>query len=105
VCVDNGCIPNQKPVFVCEEDGVQGACDTGSICLHHSCYIACDPEASNSCPEATGDMFPLCKSVTASSVVYYVCGSSSNLGNQCDPTSTPPLNCTNPDICIDGYCR
>jgi hypothetical protein len=105
VCVDNGCIPNQEPVFVCNADGVQGACDTGSICLHHSCYIACDPEASNSCPAATGGMFPLCKSVTASSVVYYVCASSSNLGSQCDPTSTPPLNCASPDICIDGYCR
>jgi hypothetical protein len=50
-------------------------------------------------------MFPLCKSVTTSSGVYYVCGSNSNLGSECDPTLVPPKNCTSPDICIDGYCR
>jgi hypothetical protein len=102
VCVDNGCIPAQKPVFVCNTDGVQDKCDTGSICLHHSCYIACDPEASTSC--ATTDNFNICKPVTTSSGTYFVCASSSNLGSQCDPTRN--LACpTNTDVCIDGYCR
>jgi hypothetical protein len=102
VCVDNGCIPDQKPVFVCNTDGVQGKCDTGSICLHHSCYIACDPEASTSCAKA--DTFNICKPVTTSSGTHYVCASSSNLGSQCDPTRD--VSCpTTTDVCIDGYCR
>ncbi len=102
VCVDNGCIPDQKPVFVCNTDGVQDMCDMGSICLHHSCYIACDPEASTSC--ATADNFNICKPVTTSSGTYFVCASSSNLGSQCDPTRD--LACTSgTDVCIDGYCR
>jgi hypothetical protein len=33
-----------------------------------------------------------------------VCGSTSNLGNQCDPTQNLP--CTGPgQVCIDGYCK
>jgi hypothetical protein len=106
VCVDYGCIPDQEPVFTCNTDGQTGDgktgdCDVGSICLHHSCYISCDPEASTSCMKA--DMFPLCKAVTTSGGTYYVCGSNANLGNQCDPTRN--LNCTGSDVCIDGYCR
>jgi len=106
VCVDNGCVPNQAPVFTCNTDGQpgdgkKGDCDVGSVCLHHSCYISCDPESSTSCE--TADMFPICKPVTTSMGTYYVCGSNSNLGNQCDPTRG--LNCTGSDICIDGYCR
>jgi hypothetical protein len=116
VCVDNGCIPDQKPVFTCNKDGVvgdgaKGNCDKGSICLHHSCYFTCAsadasaPDASNSCSKETGGMFDVCKSVTTSSGTYSVCGSSSNLGSQCDPTLNPPVNCPSAGICIDGYCR
>jgi hypothetical protein len=106
VCVDNGCVPQETPIFVCNTDGMAGDgktgdCDVGSICLHHACYISCDPEASNSC--VTADMFPICKSVTTTGGTYYVCGSSTNLGNQCDPTRG--LDCTGTEICIDGYCR
>jgi hypothetical protein len=102
VCVDGGCIPDQKPVFTCTTDGVQDACASGSICLHHSCYIACTPEASNSC--ATADVFNLCKPVTTSSGTYDVCASNTNLGSQCDPTRN--LACaSSTDICIDGFCR
>jgi hypothetical protein len=102
VCVDDGCIPDQKPVFTCNTDGVQDKCDKGSICLHHSCYIACDPEASTSC--TTADNFNICKPVTTTSGTYFVCASSSNLGNDCDPTRD--LMCpTSTDVCIDGYCR
>jgi hypothetical protein len=48
-------------------------------------------------------MFPLCKPVTTSSGTYDVCGSSTNLGNQCDPTQG--MNCSGSEVCIDGYCR
>ena len=44
-CLQGGCVPNQVPVFFCGADGVQDACASGSICLHHQCYIACNPEA------------------------------------------------------------
>src|SRR5262249_52746226 len=42
VWTENGCIPNQGATFVCQTDGVQDACATGSICLHHDCWISCD---------------------------------------------------------------
>jgi len=38
-----GVRPNQDPQFTCTTDGAQDACASGSICLHHSCYIACNP--------------------------------------------------------------
>jgi hypothetical protein len=102
ICVDNGCIPPQTPQFICQTEGVQDNCASGSICLHHNCYIACDPEAgANAC--TTAAKFNVCKQVSTSTGTYSVCGSSTNLGNQCDPTQG--LNCTNPLICIDGYCR
>jgi hypothetical protein len=105
--VDNGCIPNQQPKFVCNVDGQQDLCASGSICLHHNCYIACSADAgaadggSNGCQNA--DQFNICKSVTTSTGTYYVCGSNSNLGNECDPTQSE--NCASPEVCIDGYCR
>ncbi len=111
VCVDNGCIPDQQPVFVCNTDdkigdGKKGDCDVGSICLHHSCYFTCAAEGgASTCITKTGDMFPVCKAVTDSSGTNYVCGSNSNLGSECDPTSTPPKTCSSGKICIDGYCR
>jgi hypothetical protein len=106
VCVDNGCIPDQKPVFTCNTngqagDGKSGNCDVGSVCLDHSCFISCSPEASTSCEKA--DMFPVCKAVSTSYGTYYVCGTSSNLGTQCNPTEGK--NCTSPQICIDGNCE
>jgi hypothetical protein len=108
VCVDGGCIPNQKPQFTCNTDGqpgdgLAGDCATGSICLHHSCYIACNPEAGASACQ-TADQFNICKQVTTSTGTYSVCGSNSNLGNQCDPTQG--INCpSSSSVCIDGYCR
>lgn len=101
VCVGGGCIPDQKPQFVCTNEGVQDVCKMGSICLRHNCYIACDQDASNSCMNA--DMFKICKSVDTQSGTYSVCGSSSNLGSECDVTKMK--NCTNNGICIDGFCR
>jgi hypothetical protein len=107
ICVDNGCIPNQQPQFICSVDGSQGdggagTCAVGSICLHHNCYISCEPDAgANACK--TADQFNICKQVSTSMGTYNVCGSNSNLGNECDPTQGQ--NCTSPEICIDGYCR
>ncbi len=105
VCVDNGCIPDQKPQFVCNTEGVQDSCASGSICLHHNCYIACTTadagDAGSGCLQA--DKFNLCKAVQTSTGTYDVCGSATNLGNQCDPTQNK--SCMAPAICIDGYCR
>jgi hypothetical protein len=102
VCVDGGCMPNQQPTFVCSVDGQQDSCAAGSICLHHNCYISCNPEAgASACMDA--DQFNICKQVSTSTGTYNVCGSSANLGNQCDPTQG--MNCPNGAVCIDGYCR
>jgi hypothetical protein len=102
VCVGGGCIPDQKPQFVCQADGVGPGCAAGSTCLHHNCYIGCDGDASNAC--ATADPFNVCKPVTTSGNTYDVCGSNSNLGSECDPTISKA--CADPNqVCIDGYCH
>jgi hypothetical protein len=102
VCVEGGCVPNQKPQFTCATEGTKDACATGSICLHHSCYIGCDPDAgSDACKSA--DQFNVCKSVPTSSGTYAVCGSSTNLGTDCDPTQGKA--CSGALLCIDGFCR
>ncbi len=101
ICVDGGCMPDQRPVFTCAKEGVRDACAPGSICLRHSCYITCDSDASNAC--RASDKFNVCKQVTTASGVYAVCGSDANLGTECDPTQNK--GCNNPLICIDGFCR
>lgn len=102
ICVDGGCIPDQKPQFICAADGAGSDCAPGSICLHHSCYIGCSADAgATACQNA--DKFNVCKAVMTSSGSYQVCGSSSNLGTECDPTQAK--NCVNPLICVDGFCR
>ena len=101
-CVDGGCTPDQKPVFTCATEGVQDNCQAGSLCLRHSCYFACNADAgADACK--TADKFNQCKSVTTSSGTYSVCGSTSNLGTECDPTQSK--NCATPLICIDGFCK
>jgi hypothetical protein len=53
VCINGGCLPEQKAVFACHNDGSSGqlanTCDTSSVCLHHDCY--CTTTAT---PPATG---------------------------------------------------
>jgi hypothetical protein len=100
VCVNGGCMPNEKPNFICQNEGVQDACATGSLCLRHNCYISCQSNP-NAC--ATADQFNICKTVTTTSGSYNVCGSSSNLGSDCDPTIGK--NCPTTGVCIDGYCH
>ena len=97
-----GCIPDQKPQFTCSKEGTQDACTAGSICIHHSCYIACSVDAgASACKNA--DKFNICKSVTTGSGSYSVCGSAGNLGTDCDPTQNK--NCPGAGVCIDGFCR
>ncbi len=102
VCVAGGCIPDQKPIFTCGHEGTQDACSSGSICIHHSCYIACSADAgTDACKSA--DKFNQCKAVTTSTGTYSVCGSTGNLGTECDPTASKA--CTGSGVCIDGFCR
>ena len=102
VCIDGGCTPDEKPVFTCNTEGVQDNCQAGSICLRHSCYIACDADGgADACKNA--DKFNVCKSVTTSTGTYSVCGSDANLGTECDPTQGK--SCASPLVCIDGFCK
>ena len=103
VCVAGGCIPDQKPQFTCAQEGVVGPpCAAGSVCIHHSCYIACsNVDGGTTCKAA--DKFNLCKPVTTSTGTYSVCGSATNLGSECDPTQGKL--CTGAGVCIDGFCR
>jgi hypothetical protein len=114
-CIQGGCVPTELAAFVCENDGVQDACASGSICLHHQCYIACNPDGGagggDSGAEAGGsgtgcpndNDLNVCKLVSESGTGYYVCGSSSSFGTECNPTTG--LACANPSaVCIDGYC-
>lgn len=101
-CVDGGCTPEQRPAFTCIVDGAQDKCQPGSICLRHSCYIACSADAgADACKSA--DKFNQCKSVTTTSGTHDVCGSTSNLGTECDPTLGK--SCATALVCIDGYCK
>jgi hypothetical protein len=108
VCVAGSCVVDDRPVFFCDKagsaDGTQDLCATGSVCLHHNCYIACTgPSDTTTC--ATADKFNVCKSVTTSSGPHDVCGSSTNLGSECDPTATPAKTCAVGKVCIDGFCK
>lgn len=100
ICVNGGCMPAEKPNFICDVEGVQDKCASGSICLRHDCYISCIGNA-NACQTAAE--FNICKTVTTQSGSYQVCGSSSNLGSDCDPTIGK--NCPTSGVCIDGYCH
>lgn len=101
-CVDGGCTPDQQPLFTCSADGAQGECQSGSICLRHSCYIGCDSDAgADACKAA--DQFNVCKSVTTASGAHSVCGSTNNLGSECDPTQNK--GCPSQLVCIDGFCK
>lgn len=97
----SGCIPSESASFTCAVDGVQGACAAGSICLHHSCYIACGAPHGDACDSLPS--FNVCKSVTTSSGSHDVCGSNANLGGECDPTAG--ITCSSGKVCIDGFCR
>lgn len=108
VSVAGGCVVDDRPNFFCDKDGTKDGtkdvCATGSICLHHNCYISCTGTTdTTSC--AAADKFPICKSVTTSSGSHFVCGSNTSLGSECDPTATPPKTCSTGKVCIDGFCK
>jgi hypothetical protein len=106
VCVNGGCIPDQAATLACANDGDQGqlanTCPSGSTCIHHDCYVACDPDASAICGNAASGNTSVCKNVTIETGTYGVCGSATALGSDCDPAQGK--YCAK-GICIDGYCK
>ena len=103
VCIDGGCTPDEQPVFTCATDGVAGQVPGGQPLpppqlLH---LVRQQTAVPDSCKSA--DQFNVCKSVTTSSGPHSVCGSTTNLGTDCDPTQAK--NCASPLVCIDGFCR
>ncbi len=102
VCVANGCVPDTRAEFVCGTEGVQDNCASASICLHHNCYITCTT-SPDSCAFNPPDL-SVCRDVTTSSGQYNVCGSTTNLGSECDPTVVGQT-CSGGKVCIDGFCR
>jgi hypothetical protein len=103
VWTENGCIPNQGATFNCANDGVQDACNAGSICLHHDCWISCDAPNQSVC--STQTILNTCKPVANGAASYNVCGTAQNLGSQCGAGSVGNQSCTGGAICIDGYCK
>lgn len=101
VWVDNGCIPTQSATFFCIVDGQQDSCAAGSLCLHHNCYVSCEPPDQTACDNL--GTFNVCKDVTTVSGAHKVCGSNQNLGSDCDPTLGAA--CSGGKACIDGYCK
>jgi len=102
VWTENGCIPNQGAAFTCANDGTQDACASGSICLHHSCWISCDAPNQTACANLVG--INQCKPVEDGAATYDVCGSAGNLGSECGAGSMN-LTCSGGKICIDGFCK
>lgn len=102
VCVEGGCVVEQRPVFICGADGPSTSCADGSICLHHSCYIGCDGDAGSEACKAS-DVFNECKAIATPSGTFSVCGSTTNLGNECDPSLQK--ECASGRVCIDGFCK
>src|SRR5258708_2503897 len=49
VCVDNGCVPSQKPHAMCQADGSTAGGAAGQLCVHHPCYTACPPPNAAAC--------------------------------------------------------
>jgi hypothetical protein len=99
---ENGCIPNQAATFTCVMDGIQDACATGSICLHHSCWISCDAPNQTVCDNLVS--INQCKPVDSTSGTHNVCGSSANLGSECG-AGAGNKTCSGGKICIDGFCK
>jgi hypothetical protein len=100
VCVNGGCIPDERAQLSCRNDGASGqlanACGAASVCLHHSCYVACDGDGGG-CPASA------CKQVSVTAGTYAVCAAPGTLGSQCDVAAGNP--CTGAHQCVDGYCK
>lgn len=106
VCVAGGCIPDQKATFACTNDGQSGqlatSCSDGSICIHHDCYPACAADGGAACGSPASMNGQVCKNVTIETGTYSVCGTSTTLGSDCDPSQGN--YCGAGKVCVDGYC-
>jgi hypothetical protein len=100
-CVDNGCVPDEKPSHQCDGAGTPSGCAAGQVCLHGHCYTSCDSPNQAACGALTAT--PVCKAVKLGTTSYSVCGTTTTLGSECDPTAG--LACTGAKTCIDGFCR
>jgi hypothetical protein len=104
VCVSGGCIPDQQAKFACANDGQSGqlatTCADGEICVHHDCYPACGSDGGATCPVSSGGS--TCKNVTIETGTYSVCGTTTTLGSDCDPSQGS--YCSSGKVCVDGYC-
>ena len=105
VCVNGGCIPDEGARFACKNDGqsalLANACTTGSVCLHHDCYVQCEAtaEGGGSCANPSW----VCKEVTVAAGTYAVCAPSDGLGSECDVASM--IGCPAGHLCVDGICK
>lgn len=106
-CVNGGCIPDQAATFACSNDGQSGAlantCGADAICVHHDCYTACSLDAgAAACAPSSNVTGTVCKNVTIETGSYAVCGESTTLGSDCDPSQGSA--CSVGKVCVDGYC-
>jgi hypothetical protein len=99
--VENGCVRTQGFTPVCVTTGVRDACATGSICLHHTCFLSCAAPSSTRCASET--VLNQCRPVTAAGTEYDVCGTPTTLGHDCSPPDV--VSCPGVQTCVDGFCR
>lgn len=101
ICVNGGCIPDQRATFACLNDGYSGAsanqCTNDQVCLHGDCYVSCSTDGGGC---AAGQV---CTEVTIMQGTFAVCGNGSNLGSDCDPQASKL--CAPGGVCIDGHCK
>jgi len=65
--------------------------------VHGDCYVGCADAGS-----CTGSA-PVCKEVPDNRGSYDICGTATNLGDQCNPAVGE--YCTGGKVCVDGYCE
>jgi hypothetical protein len=100
VCVNGGCIPDQEAQFTCPIDGATCSLTGGGsgVCVHGDCYVGCSGDGG-ACSGAT----PVCKEVPDNRGSYAVCGTATDLGDECNPAFG--AYCTGGQLCVDGYCK
>jgi hypothetical protein len=100
VCVNGGCIPDQEAEFTCPIDGATCTLAAGGsgVCVHGDCYVGCADDGGG-CSGAT----PVCKEVPDNRGSYAVCGTATDLGDQCNPAVG--AYCTGGQLCVNGYCK
>jgi hypothetical protein len=98
VCVNGGCIPDQQAVIACSIEGTACTGSSGSgVCVRGGCYAAC-PDGGGC---TGGD--DVCKAVTGNKGSYQLCGTATNLGNDCN--AAVGSYCAPGSYCIDGTCE